>query len=115
MLGSPAPTHTHTRTHYSHSLVTCLHQTVASNLILIAHLHYNKLTQDYAFLPSSDPAPLRIILEPPSSNGVYTVEEGANFVLTCEVDIYSYPQPFRASEITVFRVNASGITPIESN
>ena len=97
---------------YSHSLVTCLHQTVASNLILIAHLHYNKTM--LFFLPS-DPAPPRIILEPPSSNGVYTVEEGANFVLTCEVDIYSYPQPRQASQITVFRVNASGITPIESN
>ena len=47
---------------------------------------------------------------PPSTDGIYTIEEGANFVLTCEVDEYSYPFTLR---LLVFRVNGSDLIPIE--
>ena len=51
---------------------------------------------------SFHPAPPRIILEPPSSDRTYTVEAGENFVLTCEVDSFSFPSP--VLPISVFRV-----------
>lgn len=81
-------------------------------MILMVQLDMSKFTWD---LPSSDPAPSRIILRPPSSDGIYTVGEGANFVLTCGVDRYSYPRPLRGSQFSVLRVNASGTIQIGGN
>ena len=66
------------------------------------------------YLSYSDPAPSRIILSPPSRNGIYTVEEGTDFVLTCEVDPYSYPR-LQTSQLSAFRINATGTIQIGGN
>jgi len=63
------------------------------------------------FLPS-DPAPPRIILEPPSSDGTYTIVAGSSFVLSCEVGIYSYPHI--TMPISVFRVVGNMTVPLTS-
>ena len=73
------------------------------NVLLIIILYGNiSIHTQYLSPPSFHPAPPRIILEPPSSDGTYTVEAGGNFVLTCEVDPFSYPGP--VLPISVFRV-----------
>ena len=56
----------------------------------------------YSILLPSNPAPPRIIVEPPSTDGTYTVVAGSVFILSCEIGIYSYPGV--GMPISVFRV-----------
>ena len=82
---------------------------ILQSLVCIKYCDSNEAGHN---LPSlSLTAPPRIILGPPSTDGIYTVEEGADFVLTCEVDRYSYPRI--TQRLLVFRVNGSDLIPID--